>query len=146
MARNQTNAIAAEIFSISLRVYYEDTDAGGVVYYANYLKYMERARSDWLRALGFEQAELAAQKGVVFAVRSAQLEFIKPARLDDMVTVTAVVARRGGASLEFQHEIRRGEEILCRGEIKVACLHARDFVPVPIPEAIADQFDQWRMA
>lgn len=133
-------------FAIPVRVYYEDTDAGGVVYYANYLKYMERARSDWLRALGFNQDELAAQKGVVFAVRAVKLEFMKPARLDDLLTVSATVARRGGASLVFQHEVRCGSALLCHGEAKIACLNVRDFAPVPVPDAIVAKLENGRLA
>lgn len=133
-------------FAISVRVYYEDTDAGGVVYYANYLKYMERARSDWLRGLGFSQGELAADKKVVFAVRVAKLDFVKPARLDDLLTVTAAIARRGGASIVFEHEVRCDTALLCRGEVKVACLNAHDFVPVPVPDVIVAQLENGRLA
>src|SRR3989304_1505700 len=96
-----------QIFSIPIRVYYEDTDAGNVVYYANYLKFMERARTEWLRALGFEQDELIRRDGVIFAGRSAKIEFLKPARFNDMLQATVQVSRRGKASLTFAQEIRR---------------------------------------
>lgn len=127
------------LFSIPVRVYYEDTDAGGVVYYANYLKFMERARSEWLRSVGFGNDELARGHAVIFAVRSLQLDYRKPARLDDVVQVTAQVARRGAASLTFAQSVCRDAEVLCEGEIKLACLDAKRFVPRAIPEFIVER-------
>lgn len=123
-------------FSVPVRVYYEDTDAGGVVYYANYLRFMERARTEWLRMLGFEQDELVDRERVVFAVRHARLDFMRPARLNDLLDVTVRVARRGSASMTFAQSVRRGEQVLCVGEIKVACIDAADFVPRPLPPAL----------
>ena len=130
------------VFSIPIRVYYEDTDSGAVVYYANYLKFMERARTEWLRALGFEQDELIRREGVLFAVRSAKIEFLKPARFNDMLQVTAQVSRRGKASLTFAQEIRRDGLTLCEGEVKVACLDVATFAPRPIPESIGSKIDK----
>jgi acyl-CoA thioester hydrolase len=124
------------VFSIPIRVYYEDTDAGGVVYYANYLKFMERARTEWLRSLGFGQEELARDPGVVFAVRSATLEFLKPARLDDLLEVSVRLVKGARASLTLAQQVRRGGEVLCEGETRVACLDARRFAPVAIPDSI----------
>ena len=121
------------IFSIPVRVYYEDTDAGGVVYYANYLKFMERARTEWLRSLGFEQDELSRTEGVLFAVRAAQVEYLKPARFNDTLEVTVDLARRGAASLSFNHHVRRDAETLCSGEIRIACLDVTTFAPTAIP-------------
>ena len=129
------------VFSVPIRVYYEDTDAGNVVYYANYLKFMERARTEWLRALGFEQDELSRREGVLFAVRSARLEFLKPARFNDLLQATVRVSQRGKASLTFAQEIRRDERTLCEGEVKVACLDATTFTPRPIPEDIGSKID-----
>ncbi|OGI48200.1 MAG: tol-pal system-associated acyl-CoA thioesterase [Candidatus Muproteobacteria bacterium RIFCSPHIGHO2_12_FULL_60_33] len=129
------------VFSIPIRVYYEDTDAGHVVYYANYLKFMERARTEWLRALGFEQDELSRREGVLFAVRSARLEFLKPARFNDLLQATVRVTRRGKASIAFAQEIRRDALTLCEGEVKVACLDAATFAPRPIPEGIGSKID-----
>ena len=126
-------------FSLPLRVYYEDTDSGGVVYYANYLKFMERARTEWLRSFGFEQDELSRRDGILFGVRSARVEYLKPARFNDSLEVSVTLGRRGPASMLFQHEVRRGEEILCTGEIKVACLDAVGFSPVAIPEHIVSR-------
>lgn len=131
-----------QVFSIPIRVYYEDTDTGNVVYYANYLKFMERARTEWLRALGFEQDELIRREGVLFAVRSARIEFLKPARFNDMLQVTAQINRRGKASLSFAQEIRRDGLTLCEGEVKVACLDAATFAPRPIPEGIGSKIEK----
>ncbi len=134
----------SEGFSIPVRVYYEDTDAGGVVYYANYLKFMERALTEWLRSLGFEQHELLAREGVLFAVRSVRLEFEQPARFNDALEVTAQVVHRGGASLTFAQEVRRAQVTLCRGEVKIACLEAASFRPKPIPAQIILGIDNGR--
>lgn len=124
-------------FCLQLRVYYEDTDVGGVVYYANYLKYMERARSEWLRAQGLSNSELARDHGVLFAVRSVELDYHKPARLDDCLSVSAEVVRGGSASLVFRQDVWRGEELLCGGHIKLACLDAVAFSPRPLPTRVA---------
>ncbi|WP_090251151.1 tol-pal system-associated acyl-CoA thioesterase [Ectothiorhodospira marina] len=129
-------------FRWPLRVYYEDTDAGGVVFYANYLKFMERARTEWLRELGFEQQRLMEAQGVMFAVRSAQLDYLRPAILDDALTITSQVVDQRRASLRIHHEVWRGSEgdapeLLCRGEVKIACLDARQFTPRPIPDNLA---------
>ncbi len=129
------------IFSIPIRVYYEDTDAGAVVYYANYLKFMERARAEWLRQMGFEQDELSRRDGILFAVRSARLEFLKPARFNDLLEATVQVIRRGKASMTFAQEIRREELTLCEGEVRVACLDAGTFSPRPIPGILGSKID-----
>ncbi len=97
----------AKTFSIPVRIYYEDTDAGGVVYYANYLKYLERCRSDWLRAIGCDQSELLRDPGVAFVVRSVNLEYLKPARLDELVSVELEVERASRAQIFFRQQIRR---------------------------------------
>jgi acyl-CoA thioester hydrolase len=124
-------------FRTTVRVYYEDSDAGGVVYYANYLKFMERARTEWLRSLGFEQDELMRDPGVVFAVRSCSLEFLKPARFNDVLEVSVRVAKSGRASLTVDQRILRGGDLLCEGTVRIACLDAQRFTPVPIPASIA---------
>ncbi len=123
-------------FSISVRVYYEDTDAGGVVYYANYLKFMERARTEWLRSLGLEQDDLIKDPGIVFAVRSAQLNFLKPARFNDALTVKSVVEHIGKASMVFKQWIMHNDDRICEGKIKIACLDADTFSPSPLPDDI----------
>lgn len=126
-------------FSIPIRVYYEDTDAGGVVYYANYLRFMERARTEWLRNLGFEQDELSAKDGVVFAVRHANLEFLKAARFNEKLQVTAEVVKLGKASITFNQKIMRDKELVCSGEVRLACVDARSFTPKPVPRVIAEK-------
>jgi acyl-CoA thioester hydrolase len=121
-----------------LRVYYEDTDAGGVVYYANYLKFMERCRTEWLRSLGFEQDRLLKEEGVLFAVRRVEADFRAPARFNDALVVEARIIKKGKASLTFRQEIRResDRQLLCSGDVKVACIDAQGFRPTPIPEKI----------
>ena len=123
-------------FSWRARVYWEDTDGGGVVYYANYLKFMERARTEWLRALGHSQAELAEQFGFVFAVVEVKVNYRRPARLDDELTVTCLPVPEGRASIRFQQTVRRGEQTLADGEVRVACVDAKTFRPRPLPDFI----------
>ena len=127
------------VFQWPVRVYYEDTDSGGVVYYANYLRFMERARTEWMRALGFEQDRLIREEGIVFAVRSANVEFLQPARFNDLLTVSTRLQQRGRASLTFAHSIGRQTEEsrpCCTGEVKVACVNVDTFRPQPIPETL----------
>ncbi len=123
-------------FIWQVRVYYEDTDAGGVVYYANYLAYMERARSEWLRTLGFDNQTLADRHGVVFAVRRASIDYLQPARLDELLDVSLMLKKRGRASLLFEQQVRRGDELLCQGEILLACVDANSFKATAIPQTI----------
>ena len=126
-------------FTWQVRVYYEDTDSGGVVYYANYLRFMERARTEWMRALGFEQDRLIREDGILFAVRSANVEFLRPARFNDLLSVGLDVVHRGRASLTFSQTIAQcaDEQVpLCSGEVKIACLEAASFRPRPIPDYI----------
>jgi acyl-CoA thioester hydrolase len=127
------------IFSLPIRVYYEDTDTGGVVYHSNYLNFMERARTEWLRALGFEQDELRREQGVIFAVSAVSVSFHKPARFNELLTVTVELRRRGAASLTLAQQVLRGHEALATGEVRVACIHAERFVPVPVPASVADK-------
>ena len=119
------------MFSIPIRVYWEDTDAGGVVYHARYVAFLERARSDALRAMGRGQQTLQ-QAGLVFAVHSMRLDFLRPARLDDLLEATAEIVHLGRASVVFAQRILRGEELLLSAEVKVASLRAADFRPCPI--------------
>lgn len=131
-----THPPQSNAFSIPVRVYYEDTDAGGVVYYANYLKYLERCRSDWMRQTGFGQSEIAANSGIAFVVRSLQLDYLKPARLDDLLDIDLHVAKLGGAQIVFRQHIRRGDELLLTGTVQIASIKA-DAQP-PAPTAIPD--------
>ena len=126
--------------SLPVRVYYEDTDAAGVVYYANYLKFCERARTDWLRALGFEQARLAAEAGLVFVVRRVQAEYLQAARLDDLLEVSASVSSLGRASLVFDQKIRRNGQLIFEALVTIACVAADAGRPAPIPPAVRAQF------
>jgi acyl-CoA thioester hydrolase len=128
-------------FNWPVRVYYEDTDSGGVVYYANYLKYMERARSEFLRHLGFEQDQLIAQQNIIFAVRSVQLDYKSPARFNDELSVTADLIELKKASMLFEQKIFRlhqADKILCQGQIRIACLQADSFKPCAIPQNIME--------
>jgi acyl-CoA thioester hydrolase len=122
-------------FALRLRVYYEDTDAGGIVYYANYLKFAERARTEALLALGLSQTDLRERYGVVFAVREAEVRYLAPARLEDQLVVTAEVTRLGGASATLAQEIRRGSELLARCRIELACIR-EDGRPARLPTEV----------
>jgi acyl-CoA thioester hydrolase len=119
-----------------VRVYYEDTDAGGVVYHANYLKFFERARTERLRALGYNQDAIRASCGVIFAVKSAQIDYVRPARFDDALQVSAEVTELKRASFSFSQEIRREgsePELLCVADFRIACVSADALRPAPIP-------------
>ncbi|MEE9596743.1 MAG: tol-pal system-associated acyl-CoA thioesterase [Acidiferrobacterales bacterium] len=128
-------------FSIPIRVYYEDTDAGGLVYYANYLKFMERARTEWLRGLGLEQDALSVEEGVIFAVRAVKVDFYKPGRFNDLLQATVNIRRRGGASLTLKQEVQRNSTTLCEAEVKLACLDAQSLSPRSIPNRVVAQLD-----
>jgi acyl-CoA thioester hydrolase len=126
-----------------VRVYWEDTDAGGVVYYANYLKFLERGRSEWLRALGVDQPRLRAERGLQFAVVSVTVDFLRPAMLDDEVLVTAALAKLSGATIEFKQSIWRGDVQLIDATVRCACLDSATLRPRAIPK---DLFTEWRNA
>jgi len=127
-------------FTWPVRVYYEDTDAGGVVYYANYLKFLERARTEYLRALGFEQDQLKQEYGIIFAVHSLSIKYQKPAVFNDALTVTAEIVDRGNARLTFKQMITRDKEktSICSAEVIIACLNADKFSPTRIPVQIQE--------
>lgn len=126
----------APAFIWPVRVYWEDTDAGGVVYYATYLKFLERARTEWLRALGIEQPELAEQDGVVFVVRRVEADYLRPARFNDLLQVECRPAEIGGASLVMQQQIVCGGAELLRARVKIACVGRNDFRPAKIPSHV----------
>lgn len=127
-------------FSWPVRVYYEDTDTGGIVYYANYLKFFERARTEWLRSFGLNQDKLTQEEGLIFVVRRASLDFVRPARLDDMLEVTVEPLKLARVYvLQLAQEARRGAQVLARAEIQVACLNLRSFKPVAIPQFLRDK-------
>jgi acyl-CoA thioester hydrolase len=119
-----------------VRVYYEDTDAGGVVFYANYLKFFERARTEMLRAMGYEQDELTTVEGIIFVVRSVQVDYLSPARFNEQLQVSAAVSLAKKASLTFEQVITRGDDVLCKGIIRIACLDAQTMRPKAIPETL----------
>lgn len=129
-------------FKWPLRVYYEDTDSGGVVFYANYLSFMERARTEYLRHFGFEQDQLIEQQNTIFAVRSVQLDYLSPARFNDQLMVTARIIELKKASMLFEQTIYRQnqpEKVLCQGQVRIACLRADTFKPTAIPDAISER-------
>ncbi|MFA5912785.1 MAG: tol-pal system-associated acyl-CoA thioesterase [Burkholderiales bacterium] len=125
-------------FSWPVRVYYEDTDTGGVVYYANYLKFFERARTEWLRNFGLNQDKLALEEGLIFVVRRALLDFVRPARLDDMLEVTVEPLKLAHVYVDLAQEARRGTQVLARAEVRVACLNRQNFKPVAMPRSLKD--------
>lgn len=126
-------------FVIPVRVYYEDTDTAGVVYYANYLRYLERGRTEWLRTLGVEQLRLAEETGIVFAVRSLNIEYLKPARLDDQLAVLTELTLAGRAQVTLKQWIERGGETLVEATVRVACLDAKKMKPAALPADIRNK-------
>jgi acyl-CoA thioester hydrolase len=129
-----TDMPAEALFDI--RVYYEDTDAGGVVYYANYLKFLERARTEWLRELGVFQSELRAATQRIFVVNALDMAYRKPARLDDRLTIHSRITRLGRASIHFAQAARRDGELLAEGTIQVCCVDAASLRPAEIPPEV----------
>lgn len=130
-------------FNWQVRVYYEDTDAGGVVFYANYLRFMERARTEWLRHIGFEHKQLIKQRDLVFAVKSVSIDYKKPARLDDLLNVSSSIIKYRGASITFQQLIHsESDELLTQAEVKVACLNATTLKASPMPEELLTELSK----
>ena len=132
---------AGQSFTYRCRVYYEDTDAGGIVYYVNYLKFMERARTERLRSLGFAQSQLAGED-LLFVVHSSEARYLAPARLDDELLVSAEVVEMKRASLRFRQQVRRAEDdrLLCEGQFLVACVRNESLKPRPIPQTLRSAF------
>ncbi|MEB0012640.1 tol-pal system-associated acyl-CoA thioesterase [Glaciimonas sp. Gout2] len=140
------NAVLSETakdFNWSIRVYYEDTDAGGVVFYANYLKFFERARTEWLRTAGIEQSQLVKTDEVMFVVKSTALDYHAPARLDDELNLTVIVEKIGRVAVDFIQQAWRYDEetpkLLATGRIKVVCVNTHTFRPAAIPQRVLDQ-------
>lgn len=127
----------AEPFLWPVRVYYEDTDAGGLVYYANYLKYMERARTEWLRGAGFEQTDLAHCHGVIFVVRSAAIEYLAPARFNDELQVTVELIKVGAGQIDLVQRVSRGDTLLVQAAVKLACVARATMRATRIPQPLA---------
>ncbi len=136
-------------FVLPVRVYWEDTDAGGVVYYANYLKFCERARTEWLRSVGVHQQELAAREGLQFVVGQVQVRYVAPARLDDALDVGVTLVQAGGASLELLQDVRRRPSerldpfselpLLASMQVRIACVRVRDMRPTRMPASVLRQ-------
>jgi acyl-CoA thioester hydrolase len=129
------------VFHWPVRVYWEDTDAGGVVYYATYLKFMERARSEWLRALGFEQDALRDEAGVLFVVRRVEVDYLAPARFNEQIEVSVSLHEIGRASLSVKQTLSRGPTRLVSARVTLACVDAVRFKPVKIPAPILQALD-----
>ena len=123
-----------------VRVYYEDTDAGGVVFYANHLKFFERARTEMLRAMGYEQDELSVSEGIIFVVRSVQVDYLSPARFNEQLQVSAKVSLVKKTSLTFEQSITRNDDVLCKGNVRIACLDVQTMRPKAIPETLFSAF------
>lgn len=131
-----------KVFEWPVRVYYEDTDAGGIVYYANYLRFMERARTEWLRALGFEQDRLRVKEGILFAVSRVAVDFVRPGRFNDRLLVSVKINHLGRASINLSQEVTREPgEILCAGTVRVACVDAGSLRPKSIPTALLKEIE-----
>jgi len=129
------------VYSFPVRVYFENTDAGAVVYHGEYLKFLERARTEWLRHMGFDHHALARQHRALFVVASLAIEFVKPARLDDTVAVSVKLESLGKVRCVFNQEIRREDEVLVKAKVTVASLNTDNFKPVEIPEALRKKME-----
>lgn len=123
-------------FRIALRVYWEDTDAGGAVFFANYLKFFERARTEWLRSFGFGQERLHSETGIIFVAIETSVRYLSPARLDDALEVTVRMPQAGRASLTIAQQAWRGTELLTQGSIRIGCVDAKTFRPRRIPNEL----------
>jgi len=130
----------AQLFTLPIRVYFQDTDAGGVVYHASYVNFMERARTEWMRGFGFTNAGLMKELGVVFVVRSLKLDYLKPALLDDLITVSAQLKEIGRSRVTLHQAIMRGEEKLVEAEIHLVSVSLESFKPVRVPDVLREQW------
>ncbi len=130
-------------FRWPLRVYYEDTDTGGIVYYANYLKFFERARTEWLRSAGIGQQLMTEQENVMFVVKSTAIDYHAPAKLDDRLEVSVTLEKLGRASVNVEQAVWRldgaAPELLCSGHIRIGCVDTRSLRPAPIPATVLDK-------
>jgi acyl-CoA thioester hydrolase len=132
----------AGLFAVPIRVYYQHTDAGGVVYHARYLDFMEAARTEYLHRLGFDLAELARRDHVLFIVYRLEVDYRRPALLDDTIEATAAVRKAGRARLEFEQTVRRGGDLLVAATVHVACMDSRTHRPVPLPERLRTMIEK----
>ena len=129
-------------FALPVRVYIEDTDAGGIVYYVNYLKFMERSRTEFLRSLGYDKPAIL-DEGLLLVVHSAQVIYRRPARLDDQLEVTTEVVKIARTYVEFQQNVLRGNELMCEGLIRIACVSGETMKPNPIPTAMFERIKSY---
>ncbi|MDO8312114.1 MAG: tol-pal system-associated acyl-CoA thioesterase [Sideroxyarcus sp.] len=130
-----------KMFSLPVRVYFQDTDAGGVVYHASYVNFMERSRTEWLRTFGYSNAGLMKELGVVFVVRSLKLDYLKPALLDDLVVVTSQIKEIGRSRVTLLQGVLRGDEVLVEAEVHLVCVDVQTFKPVSVPDVLRKQWD-----
>ena len=132
--------MGSEEFNWPARVYYEDTDSAGIVYHASYLRFMERARTEWLRSLGFDLSVLRSVHDVLFTVSRLRIDYLQPANFNDMLDITLRLKRFGGASLLLDQNVyRTPRELLCRAEVRIACVGATTLRPRPIPQAVCTE-------
>ena len=132
-----------QVYTLPVRVYFQDTDAGGVVYHASYVNFMERARTEWLRErYGYSNAGLMREFGVVFVVRSLKLDYLKPALLDDLLAVSAQIKEIGRSRVTLNQTVVRGDEVLVEAEIHLVCVTVDGFKPVSVPEVLREQWKE----
>jgi acyl-CoA thioester hydrolase len=130
-----------KVFFLPVRVYYQDTDAGGVVYHSNYVNFMERARTEWLRDLGYSHMDMIKNLDVMFVVRSIKLDYLRPAVLDDLLQVSAKIKEIGRSRVTLTQTVTRGEELLTEGEVHLVCVDVQTFKPVSVPEILRKQWN-----
>lgn len=128
-----------QVFEYPVRVYWEDTDAGGIVFYANYLKFFERARTEWLRALGIGQQTLREETGGMFVVSETHVKYFQSAKLDDLLRITAQLQTSGRASLTIAQQVWRENQLLCEGTIRIGWVHVQDLKPARIPSSVLER-------
>ena len=131
-----------QLFTLPIRVYFQDTDAGGVVYHASYLNFLERARTEWMRSFGITNAGLMKELGVVFVVRSLKLDYLKPALLDDLLSVSAQLKDIGRSRVTLHQTVTRGEDLLVEAEINLVSISLESFKPVSVPEVLRKQWKE----
>ncbi len=130
------------VFNLPVRVYFEDTDAGGVVYHSSYVNFMERARTEWLRTFGQSNTSLMQEFGVVFVVRSIKVDYLRPALLDDLLAVSAQIKELGRSRVTLHQTVRRDAEVLVEGEVHLVCVTKDGFKPVPVPDVLRDHWKE----
>lgn len=130
----------SDVFNLAVRTYYEDTDSAGVVYYANYLKFMERARTEFLRSLGYELTTLDEQYQVVFVVRSVAIEYLKPAHLNDLLIVSVLPIEFGRSRMVFEQQVHRKStgELIVEAKVNLVCIHSKELKPISIPKEVKE--------